>query len=456
MARFLTTTGAALVTLAAAAFAQTPAQPAPLAPAAPTLKMLEGITDWTSLFDGKTLAGWTGDGYVVEDGAIVCTPKGNFLHTEKEYADFVLELEFQLKPGSNNGIGIRYDGKGDAAYAGMELQVLDDRHEKYHNDQFKLADHQYHGAIYGIVPSLQAKQSFLKPTGEWNKQTILVIGDHIKVILNGETITDAYIGGLTPVDGKEHPGQKRTTGYIAFCGHGDFVAYKNIRIKDFTPAAPLPGTAPNVAPAGFTALFNGKDLTGWKGLLAGPNDNPFKRAKLSAEELTKAQTAADEVMKAHWKVEDGTLVFDGKGSSLATDKAYGDFDLYAEWKIPATADSGIYLRGTPQIQIWDPANPAQFSAGNQKGSGGMWNNKGAGKDPLVLADKPIGEWNTFLIRMVGDKVTIHLNGQKIVDAAPLDNYWAPGTPLPRTEQIELQNHGNNLWFRSLYVRELPH
>jgi hypothetical protein len=227
-------------------------------------------------------------------------------------------------------------------------------------------------------------------------------------------------------------------------------------VKDFSPPAPLPGTAPNTPPAGFTALFNGKDLAGWQGLAAGPNDNPFKRAGLSPEERTKVQTAANEVMKAHWKVEDGALVFDGKGSSLATAKPYGDFDFYVDWKIPATADSGIYLRGTPQIQIWDPANPAQFPHGNQKGSGGMWNNKGPGKDPLVLADKPLGEWNTFHIRMIGEKVTIHLNGKLVVDGSPLENYWAPGKPLPRSEQIELQNHGNNLWFRSLYVRELPY
>lgn len=457
MFRTLASTGAALTVLAAPAFAQTPAAaPAPPAPAAPTLEMLAGVQDWTTLFDGKTLAGWTGEGYEVKDGAITCTPEGRFLRTEKEYADFVLELEFQLKPGSNNGIGVRYPGNGDAAYEGMEIQVLDDKHPMYHNDKFQLATYQHHGSVYGIAPSTQSQKDLLKPVGEWNKQTLLVIGDHIKVILNGETITDAYLGGLTPLDHKEHPGAKRKTGYITFCGHGDFVAYKNIRVKDYSPAPALPGTPVNTAPAGFTALFNGKDLTGWKGLLAAPNDNPFKRAALPAADLVAAQAKADEVMNAHWKIEDGALIFDGKGTSLATAKNYGDFDLYVEWKIPATADSGLYLRGTPQIQIWDPTNPEQFKHGNQKGSGGMWNNKAEGKDPLVLADNPIGQWNTFYIRMVGERVTINLNGKLVVDGAPLENYWAPGKPLPRTEQIELQNHGNNLFFRSLYVRELPY
>jgi len=457
MHRFLCSTGAALTMLATSSFADTPAAPmAPLPPAGPTLAMVAAINDWATLFDGTTLKGWTGEGYEVKDGAITCTPQGRFLHTEKEYADFVLELDFQLKPGSNNGIGIRYPGTGDAAYEGMELQILDDRDPMYHKPGAELAKYQYHGSVYGISPSLQSEKNLLKPTGEWNHQTIIVIGDHIKVILNGETITDAYLKNMEPIDHKEHPGKARTTGFITFCGHGDFVAYKNIRLKDFSPAPPLPGTPTNVAPPGFTALFNGKDFTGWKGLLAAPNDNPFKRAALPPEELAKAQALANEVMTAHWKVEDGAFVFDGKGASLATAKPYGDFDLYVEWKIPATADSGLYLRGTPQVQIWDPGNPAQFKHGNQKGSGGMWNNKGPGKEPLVLADKPIGEWNTFHIRMVGERVTIHLNGQLIINGDPLENYWAAGKPLPRAEQIELQNHGNNLWFRSIYLRELPY
>ena len=453
MFRPFTFAAAALATFALPAFSQGTAPVLP--PAADTMQRLAGIQDWTALFDGKSLAGWVGDGYEVKDGAITCTPKGSFLRTEKEYADFVLELEFQLQAGSNNGIGIRYPGKGDAAYEGLEIQVLDDADPKYHNDKTQLAPWQHHGSVYGIAPSIQSKKSFLKPVGEWNRQTLLVIGDHIKVILNGETINDAYIGGMKPIHDTPHPGQHRTTGYITFCGHGDYVAYKNIRIKDFSPSPPLPGTAANVAPAGFTALFNGKDLTGWKGLPPAPDDNPFKRAALAPEALATVQAKADEVMNAHWKVEEGALVFDGKGASLTTVKPYGDFDLYAEWKIPATADSGLYLRGTPQVQIWDPSNPAQFKHGNQKGSGGMWNNKGPGKEPLVLADKPLGEWNTFYIRMVGETVNIYLNGQQVINQAPLENYWASGQPLPRAEQIELQNHGNTLWFRSLYVRELP-
>lgn len=458
MLRLSALAGAALSVLAAPAFAQ-PAAEAPasaLSPASVTTGFLKGIQDWTPLFDGSTLTGWTGEGYKVEDGAIVCTPEGRFLRTEKEYADYVLEFEFKLKPGSNNGIGIRYPGTGDAAYVGMEIQILDDRDKQYHNDKFELGPAQYHGSVYGLSASTQKEKNNLKPVGEWNHEIIVVMGDHIKVILNGETINDAYLSKLNPVDHKDHPGKDRTTGYIAFCGHGDYVAYKNLRIKEFSPAAPaLKNNPDNTAPAGFTALFNGTDFTNWQGLAAAPNDNPFKRAALSEADLAKVMAAANESMKTHWTVVDGALQFDGKGASLATAKKYGDFDFYVDWKIPAKADSGIYLRGTPQVQIWDPSDPGQFPNGNQKGSGGLWNNKGAGKNPLVLADKPLGEWNTFHIRMIGDLTTIWLNGQLVVDRAPLDNYWAPGKPLPREEQIELQNHGNTLWFKNIYVRELP-
>ncbi len=187
---------------------------------------------FTSLFDGKTLTGWQGavDGYLVEDGAIVCDPKkGGFLYTDKEYGDFVLRLEFQLTPGANNGIGIRTPkGNVDPAYQGMELQVLDDSSDKYKN----LKEYQYHGSIYGVVP---AKRGHQKPVGEWNVQEVTVKGKQVKVVLNGETIVDADIEkASTPktIDGAKHPGLEREKGYICFCGHGAKVAFRNIKIKE--------------------------------------------------------------------------------------------------------------------------------------------------------------------------------------------------------------------------------
>jgi hypothetical protein len=202
----------------------------------------------------------------------------------------------------------------------------------------------------------------------------------------------------------------------------------------------------NAPPDGFVALFNGKDLTGWKGL-AGKGGSPVERAKLTPEQLAEEQKKADEKMRAHWKVEDGALAFDGGGDSLCTAKDYGDFEMYVDWKILPKGDSGIYVRGTPQIQIWDPAQ-------NPVGSGGLFNNKKHPSKPSKVADRPVGEWNTFYIKMIGDKVTVKLNGETVVDNVVMENYWEPNKPIYPTGQIELQNHGNKLWFKNIYLREI--
>jgi hypothetical protein len=199
----------------------------------------------------------------------------------------------------------------------------------------------------------------------------------------------------------------------------------------------------NVPPKGFTALLNGKDLTGWKGLVK----SPPARAKMSEEELAKAQAEADQAMREHWSVQDGVLVFDGKGKSLCSAKDYGNFDLYVDWKIKPKGDSGIYLRGTPQVQIWDIAD-------HPEGSGGLYNNKKHPSKPLVAADKPVGQWNTFRIRMVGEEVSVWLNGELVVNDTVLENYWERDKPIYPTGSIELQNHGNTLYFRNIFVREL--
>lgn len=203
----------------------------------------------------------------------------------------------------------------------------------------------------------------------------------------------------------------------------------------------------NVPPMGFTALFNGKDLTNWKGLVG----NPKTRAAMSKEELAAEQVKADQRAKQHWQVKDGILVFDGKGKNLCTAQDYGDFELFVDWRIKKNGDSGIYLRGTPQVQIWD----AEQSERNAVGSGGLFNNKKHPSKPLVCADKPAGEWNTFYIKMVGEKVTVKLNGKLVVDDVVLENYWERDKPIYSTGPIELQNHGNTLYFRNIFVRELP-
>ena len=202
--------------------------------------------------------------------------------------------------------------------------------------------------------------------------------------------------------------------------------------------------ADNTPPDGFVALFNGKDLTGWKGLVA----DPKRRAEMTAQQLAEAQEKADQVMRDHWKVADGALLFDGKGQSLCTPKDYADFEMYVDWKIKPHGDSGIYLRGSPQVQIWDPSK-------RSIGSGGLYNNMTNPSKPTKCADKPISQWNTFRIKMIGEKVTVWLNGELVVDNVTMENYWEHDKPIYPTGQIELQNHGDTLWFKNVYIREIP-
>ncbi len=206
--------------------------------------------------------------------------------------------------------------------------------------------------------------------------------------------------------------------------------------------------SPDNPPKGFVALFNGKDLTGWKGLLKSPLDNPEKRAALTPEEFAAAQAEADALIREHWSVvEDGVLKYDGKGTSLCTAQDYADFEMIVDWKIPPKGDSGIYLRGAPQVQIWDPAQWPE-------GSGGLYNNQKNPSKALVCADNPIGEWNAFYIKMVGERVTVYLNNTLVVNNVVMENYWNREIPIFPSGQLELQHHGSDLWFKNVYLREI--
>ena len=203
---------------------------------------------------------------------------------------------------------------------------------------------------------------------------------------------------------------------------------------------------------GYVALFNGKDLTGWKGLV----ENPVKRSKMSEKELSEAQIKADELMRNGWKVENGELIFTGKGNNIATVKNYGDIELQLDWKIfdegHKEGDAGVYLRGTPQVQMWDTS---RVEVGAQVGSGGLYNNEKNESKPLKVADNKLGEWNHFYIKMTGDKVTVYLNGELVTDNVPLENYWDRKMPLFPEEQIELQAHGSRVAYRDIYLKEIP-
>jgi outer membrane protein assembly factor BamB len=222
--------------------------------------------------------------------------------------------------------------------------------------------------------------------------------------------------------------------------------------NDATPAAVADPHAAVQPPTGFTALFNGRDLTGWQGLVA--DGNPETRAALSAADLAAAQAAADERMREHWSVVDGLLRFDGRGDNLCTVEEFGDFELLVDWKIPAGGDSGIYLRGSPQVQIWDTAFPPYFRHGAENGSGAFWNNQHHPRFPSAKADRPVGEWNTMRVRMVGERATVELNGRTVVDDVVMENLWNRSRPMFPRGPIELQNHGNELFFRHLFVRQI--
>ena len=209
------------------------------------------------------------------------------------------------------------------------------------------------------------------------------------------------------------------------------------------------------APAGFTALFNGKDFTGWHGM---GNSDPRKVWALTDEERAKKFADSMEDVNKNWRIENGEVVNDGKGQYLTTDKDFGDIELLIEYKTVAKADSGVYLRGTPQVQIWDYTEAGgKWKIGADKGSGGLWNNSAGapGKDPLVLADKPFGEWNSLRIIQTGARTTVYLNGKLVVDHAIMENYWDRKQPLFPKGPIQLQTHGGEIRWRNIFIREIP-
>ena len=174
---------------------------------------------------------------------------------------------------------------------------------------------------------------------------------------------------------------------------------------------------------------------------------------MAAADVRAVQAKANGLMRRNWKAVDGALVYQGKAfDNICTAQEYADFELLADWKINESGDSGIYLRGSPQVQIWDPTggktNP------KHEGSGGLYNNQKNSNAPMKLADHYPGEWNHFDILMTGDKVSVYLNNALVVHDVTLENYWERDRPVYRTGQIELQAHQSPVWFRNIYIREL--
>jgi hypothetical protein len=383
-----------------------------------------------SLFNGKDLTGWKGEGYIVEDGAISCTPKGRNLMTEETFSNYVLEFDFLLTPGANNGLGIHYPGTGDGAYTGMEIQVLDNTAEKYKD----LKDYQFHGSIYTLAP---AKKSGLKPVGEWNHQQVIVNGSQVKVVLNGETILDVNLDELSKKDAK-HEGVKRRAGHIAWLGHGDKVSYRNIKIREIAPESETP--------EGFVSIFDGETLSGWK-----------------HDKETSNWTASGGILKHNGKA--------GPTTHLWTEKSYKDFTMVLDWRWSGRGqmkmqpvilpdgthkekaeveelDSGVLMRGEmkSQVNIWN------WTVGSGEVYGyrmdkNMPAEVKAAVTPKLKADKPLGEWNRMEITLKGDRLSVILNGKQVIENAQLPD-------VPKEGPIGLQHHGQAIDFANIAIKEL--
>ena len=228
---------------------------------------------FVSIFNGRDLEGWMtlrqkNQGYLVRDGILIC-PKGESakLFTEREYSNFIFRFEFKLQEGGNNGVALRAPVTGNASFDGMEIQILDNSASKYE----KIKPYQTHGSVYGLVP---AQRGALNPVTEWNQQEIILLGRRIQITLNGKVIVSANLNKIKdPKLLQAHPGMLRSKGHLGFLGHSTHVEFRNIRIKDLGELQ-----VDNLAPEGFEALFNGMDLTGWKGLVASPRE----RASMSS------------------------------------------------------------------------------------------------------------------------------------------------------------------------------
>lgn len=393
--------------------------------------------EFRSLFNGKDLAGWTGKGYEVVDNAIVCTPEGRNLLTDERFTNYILDFEFQVPPGGNNGLGIHYPGSGDAAYTGMELQILDDSSDKYKD----LKDYQFHGSIYTMLP---AKKGHLKPVGEWNHEVVTVMANTVKVELNGTVITEAKLDELQQKF-PQHQGVKRRSGHLSWCGHGDRVAFRNIKIAEM----PMPADDEALKKDGFTQIFDGKTLEKWK---------------------------VEAGSEGHWVPSNGVLKYDGRSTAGKKDlwslKEYGDFTMKLDWRWNGLGplmdrpvinaggeetgetlkveelDSGVYMRGniSSQVNLWNwPVGSGEVY--------GYRTNKShpakvrAGVTPKEKADKPVGEWNRMEITMKGDRLTVILNDKKVIDNAQL-----PGVPVKGP--VGLQHHGSSLDFANIWIKEL--
>lgn len=429
-------------------------------------------TETTNAFIDDTAPGWrslneddfvkvnsAGDTWSWRNGVLHCTGQPlSVLRTKDMFENVEVVVQWMHeKPAGNSGLFLwttpesikKLTDAGEPGLPeGIEVQMLDHAFTDQMQAQGRKTDwFGTNGDVFGVgktfdpfsPTSPNGSRSFPRKKlcnghQQWNDYYIRAVNGEVRLWVNGEEVS----GGNGVTDPR---------GYLCLESEGSPVQFRRLRVRE------LPSSEtrrPNRPPEGFAALFNGKNLTGWKGVIAKGKPQP----QLSEQRLKEAQEEADERMRKHWSVRDGVLMFDGEGESLSTDRDYGDFELYVDWKIEAGGDSGIYLRRCPQIQIWDPQHEPYFKFGNVAGSGAIWNNKKNPRFPPFVADNPVGQWNTFHIRMTGSVVTVDLNGRRVVDNVVMENFWDPSHPIEATGPIFLQDHGSILRFRNIFIREL--
>jgi len=410
---------------------------------------------FVALFNGRDLAGWKGlvgdpktrremsseelvkaqaeadedmrAHWKVVDGALCFDGKGHSLCTAKDYGDFEMFVDWKIEKGGDSGIYLR---------GSPQVQIWDTANR---NVGAQVGS----GGLYNNKkgPSKPSKRVD-KPVGQWNTFRIIMMGELVTIYLNDVLVVENVV--MENYWERDKP--IYSTGQIELQEHGcvgSRLYFRNVFIREIPREKSENKLTRREKAKGFVRLFNGEDLAGWKGLVG----DPKSRRAMSREKLARAQAKADEEMRAHWKVVDGVLCFDGKGQSLCTAKDYGDFEMFVDWKIEAGGDSGIYLRGSPQVQIWDWQN-------TDIGSGGLYNNQKGASKPLKRADKLASQWNTFRIIMIGERVTVYLNDELVVDNVVMENYWEQDKPIYPNEQIELQSHDSPLYFRNVFIREI--
>ena len=306
----------------------------------------------------------------------------------------------------------------------------------------------FDGTLTQEAPGEYFVLRFERPDGVyekgWQKGLTKWLFTEVRQLKDGTSIVED--GVLKKVDRRQTP-----------CNWAKWIrpGSRNVRVKFVDADYTLAGAGVKECPDGFVSLYNGKDLTGWKGMIAEEDWNgkgPGWRRALLPETLWAKQAEADKSMREHWSVRDGVIFFDGLkgGTSVATTKDYRNFEMLVDWRLLRVyGDSGFYLRGMSQVQIWDP------NTWGGQGSGGLWNNRDGFFGATTREDRPIGDWNTFRMRMVGDKVTVWFNDVKVVDAVPLENCWNYDWPIPLVDNIQLQCHGDPVEFRNIFIKELP-